>query len=122
MTAANHSRQVLDLTLLAAVIVVSGSVYSREFTPVTEMAPSDWTDSAEIQRTWEKAAVAFRRSDGHVVHTLMERLEAKQIPGNSLPTLIFVHGCAGFWEGTCERIEFLRVAATRLLLPIVWHG
>ena len=70
-----------------------------------EMKPSDWSDPEELKRTWDGAKVRIPLDAG-VVKATMKNL--KEIPKNKkFPTVIYMHGCNGFWRGTDRRVDFL---------------
>jgi dienelactone hydrolase len=74
-------------------------------TPHAEMKPSDWSDPDELQRTWDGAKVRIPLDSG-IIKASMKNL--KPIPaGRKFPTVIYMHGCNGFWTGTDWRVDFL---------------
>jgi dienelactone hydrolase len=74
-------------------------------TPHSELKPSDWSDPAELKRTWEAAKVRIPLDSG-IIKASMKNL--KQIPdGQKFPTVIYMHGCNGFWPGTDRRVDFI---------------
>ena len=74
-------------------------------TPPAEMKQSDWSDLEELKRTWDGAKVRIPIDTG-VIKATMKNLKA--IPkGNQFPTVIYMHGCNGFWPGTDRRVDFI---------------
>ncbi|MEM7059841.1 MAG: hypothetical protein AAF557_19820 [Pseudomonadota bacterium] len=81
---------------------------TKSFTPNEQMSASDWTDPAEVDRVWQAALVRIPQSDGSVIKTTISDLSSvsEQISGK-YPTVIYLHGCTGIWDGTIRRINFL---------------
>jgi dienelactone hydrolase len=74
-------------------------------TPHREMKSKDWSDPAELKRTWDGAKVRIPLDTG-VLKATMPNLP--NVPeGKKFPTVIYMHGCNGFWTGTDRRVDFL---------------
>ena len=92
---------------------------TKAFTPSSEMKRSDWSDPAEMERTWLAARVRIPKPDGGYVRTTMEGLSsgARTIAG-TWPTVIYLHGCTGVWSGTYTRIDFLARNGYAVIAPV----
>lgn len=81
---------------------------TREFTDPQAMLPEDWTDPAEIRRTWDAAIVYLPDGDQKFVETSVSELQAGGVGyEKKLPAAIYMHGCSGIWTGTHRRMQFL---------------
>ena len=93
--------------LIAALFALSGFTQpglhnsTKVFTDPSEMRWSDWADPAEMERTWQAALVRIPTSRGSFVSTTIAKLERGALsPEGVWPTVIYMHGCTGFWSGT----------------------
>ena len=81
---------------------------TRVFTATSDVRSSDWSDPAEMERAWQAALVRIPKSSGGYVSTTIDELQEDAIsPVGVWPTVIYMHGCTGFWSGTNTRINFL---------------
>ena len=127
-TAKPRPRRRLDFAAgmaIALILVVAGACaagtnnYDRTFTPAHEMKAGDWSDPAEIRRTWDQAIVCIPDKGRGVYETTMSELDAAKIPdGGKFPTVIYLHGCAGVWIGTYDRIDFLARNGFAVIAPV----
>ena len=87
---------------MAAVIEESSSTIETEQFAFVEAAD-------ELQRAWRSARVRLPQDDGGV--TEARYVDLTQTPpdtvSNSLPAVVYLHGCNGFWSGTNRRIDWL---------------
>ena len=91
---------------------------TKEFTDPSDMRWSDWADPAEMERTWQAALVRIPTSRGSFVNTTMAELEKGTLSHEGVwPTVIYMHGCTGFWSGTKTRIEFLARNGYAVIAP-----
>ena len=92
---------------------------TKAFTPPSEMTRSDWSDPAELERTWLAARVRIPQADGGYASTTMKELNsgAHNIAG-TWPTVIYLHGCSGVWSGTYTRINFLAGNGYAVIAPV----
>ena len=100
--------------LIIALLALSGCFQAglhnstKVFTAPSHMRPSDWSDSAEMERAWQAALVRIPKSGGGYVSTTIAEFEEGGIsPEGVWPTVIYMHGCTGIWSGTKTRINFL---------------
>lgn len=81
---------------------------TKSFTPNEQMSPTDWVDPKEVDRTWQAALVRIPQPDGSVIKTTVNDLSAVSLDiSGPYPTVVYMHGCTGIWEGTFRRINFL---------------
>tara|TARA_R110002049_G_scaffold252264_2_gene427301 strand:+ start:38953 stop:39813 length:861 start_codon:yes stop_codon:yes gene_type:complete len=92
---------------------------SKKFTPPSKISKSDWSDLNEIKRTWDSALVRIPKSNGYYSSHIMSHL-TQQPDANlkTFPTVIYLHGCAGVWEGTYTRINFLARSGFAVIAPV----
>lgn len=108
-----HRHMIVALALMTAASPLAAQDQglgndSRVFTAHTEMTEADWSDPAEMQRTWEAAIVRVPAGDGRSTPVTMAGLAALMAGTDArLPTVIYLHGCSGIWPGTHARIRFL---------------
>lgn len=114
------------LTLLVSLWQSPGLVFaegyhnsSKRFTGPEAMSESDWSDPAEMQRTWNAALVRIPGGRDGVVKSPMHALDGAQTPkGKRYPTVIYLHGCSGVWAGTYRRIDFLAHSGFAVIAPV----
>lgn len=81
--------------------------------------PLDWyRDEKELARTWQAAMVRLPDSDGGVVNTTTHSSAFRNWQSDSLlPVVIYLHGCAGFWEGSHFRMNWLAEKGFAVIAP-----
>ncbi len=108
----------LCLLLNSQLLAASLGNHNKRFTPVSEMQVSDWTDENELQRTWDAALVRIPKGNGSYVSTTMEKLGGKDKKYlQAYPTVIYMHGCSGIWDGTYTRINWLAKSGFAVIAP-----
>lgn len=81
---------------------------SKRFTDPALMRPADWTDAAEMVRSWQSARVRVPDGRGGSKAMSVDDLRHWKPPGGSrYPLAIYLHGCSGFWAGTDRRLKLL---------------
>lgn len=111
---------VIAFMFLFANQAFSGGVNNntRAFTPMSEMSSQDWDNAAELQRVWQAALVRIPRGKGKYLLATIDTLDARNINrAIRHPTIIYLHGCAGIWEGTHTRINFLARNGYAVIAP-----
>ena len=111
----------LLVVFLCSQIVLASSLgnHNKKFTPVSKMRKSDWSDVNELKRTWETALVRIPRSNGDYSSHIMADLNQESVKDlRSLPTIIYLHGCAGVWAGTYTRLNFLAKSGFAVIAPV----
>ena len=80
---------------------------TKTFTSPEQMKAVDWSDPAELDRSWQAAIVRVPTGRGKSKLTTVAGLAGLAPEGGvKYPTIIYLHGCSGFWSGTYERIEY----------------
>ena len=91
---------------------------TKIFTNSDDMQESDWTDPAELERTWQAALVRIPKLNGGYIKTTIKKLTEKKSPVEGVwPTVIYLHGCTGIWDGTYARIKFLAKNGYAVIAP-----
>ena len=110
--------------LIVALFALSGFAQSglhnstKVFTDPSDMRWSDWSDPAEMERTWQAALVRIPKSRGSFASTTIAELQEGALsPVGVWPTVIYLHGCTGFWSGTKTRIDFLARNGYAVIAP-----
>lgn len=92
---------------------------AKVFTSPSEMERSDWSNPAELERTWQAARVRIPKPGGSYISTTMEELASgSQTIAGTWPTVIYLHGCSGVWSGTYTRINFLARNGYAVIAPV----
>ena len=92
---------------------------TRSFTHWLKMHPRDWADSLEMDRTWQAALVRIPKTGStRFIRTTIGKLTSSNtaIKG-TYPTVIYMHGCTGIWEGTLHTINFLAKNGYAVIAP-----
>lgn len=92
---------------------------SRTFTAPEDMTEADLSDSVEITRTWDAALVRIPKTGAEFRRLSMHELDKSNTPqGKKFPTVIYLHGCSGVWQGTHRRIDFLAKHGFAVIAPL----
>jgi hypothetical protein len=79
-------------------VTLTNEIGPRGKTSPGEMQSKDWSDPAELKRTWDGAKVRIPLDSGVVKATM---INLRSVPeGRKYPTVIYMHGCNGFWKNT----------------------
>jgi len=79
------------------------------------MQSKDWSDPDELKRTWDGAKVRIPFDTGVIKATMVN---LRNVPkGKKYPTVIYMHGCNGFWTGTDRRVDFLAQLKFAVIAP-----
>ncbi len=89
---------------------------TKVFTPAAEMTEADWSDPAEMRRAWDAAIVRVPAGAGRFTLSTTAQLAAAT-PDGRMPTVIYLHGCSGIWQGTYRRVEFLAANGFLVIAP-----
>lgn len=93
--------------------------YDRTFTSVDQMSTNDWDNPEELERVWQAALVRIPRAEGMYISSTINSLSAEDLESiQKLPTVIYMHGCSGVWEGTIRRINFLAEHGFVVIAPV----
>jgi len=108
-----------SLLLLYSGVLVGADLdnLTKQFTPSSEISSTDWSSSDELHRTWQAALVRIPKQDqvyaGQISDLPLEALPVKE----KLPTVIYLHGCSGFWWGTYIRLDFFAGNGFAVIAP-----
>ena len=91
---------------------------TKTFTDPQDMREADWSDPAEMERSWQAALVRLPRPEGGSAAATVDDLTALQDPESRFPTVIYLHGCSGVWYGTHQRMTFLADNGFLVIAPI----
>lgn len=92
---------------------------TKKFTSPQKMNKTDWSDPAEIKRTWDAALVRIPNGPNGILKTTMQKLSKMKVPRRKkFPTIIYLHGCSGVWKGTFARIDFLANNGFAVIAPL----
>lgn len=93
--------------------------YTKTFTPAGQMSSKDWNDEAELQRVWQAALVRIPQGEGRYLTAIMNKLNQKNTRQSVRhPTVIYLHGCGGVWQGTHTRINLLASHGYAVIAPV----
>ena len=88
----------------------------KTFTPPEQMRSADWSDPVEMQRSWARALVRVPTGKNR-----SRKLTTAKLPGWKAkavyPAVVYMHGCAGIWPGTHERVKFLANSGFVVVAP-----
>ncbi len=90
----------------------------KKFTAVTKMSSKDWDNPQELERVWQASFVRVPTEDGEPIKSTIATLDPASLVGvKKLPTVIYLHGCSGFWPGTIRRLDFLAENGFAVIAP-----
>ncbi len=91
---------------------------TRSFVAPLRISQADWTDPAELARTWERALVRLPAgAAGPEAPSTAELADWRPEGGAPLPVVLYLHGCSGIWEGTRRRIELMAGMGFLIVAP-----
>lgn len=76
---------------------------------------ADWSNPGELMRTWQHSLVRIPVSDQNYIRSYMREINFQKPV--KLPTIIYLHGCAGVWKGTHTRLDYLAQAGFAVIAP-----
>lgn len=89
------------------------------FADADEITENNWRDPAEWERVWQATWVRWPATFGdNRNYTIKQVLNGGNTPTVKMPTVIFVHGCAGLLPGEIKRIDFFAANGYLVLSPI----
>ncbi len=90
----------------------------KKFTEVSKMSSKDWDDPQELERVWQASFVRIPTEGGKPIKSTIARLDENSLVGiKKLPTVIYLHGCSGFWPGTIRRLDYLAENGFAVIAP-----
>jgi hypothetical protein len=91
---------------------------TKTFTDPAQMTGFEASDSTEIARSWNAAIVRIPTGSGRskpgTVAALANDIDAHR----TYPTVIYLHGCSGVWQGTKDRIKFYADNGFLVIAPV----
>lgn len=109
------SRHTLRFLIVALVALVAPSAMAtglhndtRGFVTPMQMSRSDFSDPAELQRTWDAALVQVPAQAGGTLAMTSRDLAAwRPDDARKLPAVVYMHGCSGLWSGSEARVQMM---------------
>lgn len=97
------------LALLAPAALATGLHNdARDFQTPMQMRRSDFSDPAELQRTWEAALVRVPTSSGPSrPMTAADLADWRPDGARKVPAVVYLHGCSGLWSGSEVRVKLM---------------
>ena len=90
----------------------------KKFTPAANMSHKDWGNPEELERVWQASFVRIPRVNGEILKSTIADLDTSAINfAKKIPTVIYMHGCSGYWAGTIRRIDFLAANGFAVIAP-----
>ena len=88
------------------------------FTDASEMRESDWSNPAELEKMWQASWINLPVGKGESeTFTVASFAQSGKAPMDKLPTVIFLHGCAGQLAGEERRIQFFAQNGFAVISP-----
>ncbi|MGI9284823.1 MAG: dienelactone hydrolase family protein, partial [Pseudomonadales bacterium] len=110
---------ILFLSLSFAISAENTHNGDTSFSSPSEISEADWQDPAELQRVWQESWVNFPVGYGETgTRTIREIVSANNKALKKLPTVIFLHGCAGMLRGEKRRVSFFAANGYAVISPI----
>lgn len=89
------------------------------FTPAGEVSHADWQNPVELERVWQASWIDFPAGYGDgETKTIGTLSVGERLSSTKLPTIVFVHGCAGMLRGERRRVEFFADNGYAVISPI----
>lgn len=90
----------------------------KKFTSASKMSSKDWDNPQELERVWQASYIRIPTQDGRIINSTVATLDSNALRDiKKLPTVIYLHGCSGFWAGTIRRIDFLAANGFAVIAP-----
>lgn len=90
----------------------------KKFTAISKMSSKDWDNPQELERVWQASFVRIPAADGRIIKTTVSILDSHPLDEvKKHPTIIYLHGCSGFWAGTIRRLDFLAENGFAVIAP-----
>ncbi|MDW3095385.1 MAG: dienelactone hydrolase family protein [Gammaproteobacteria bacterium] len=109
---------VLSLFITQITLATDLGNHNKKFTDPTKMSKKDWTDPDELERVWKAALVRIPKDNGKFDSSIMKDLTQKADTIKKHPTIIYLHGCSGVWEGTYRRLNFFAKSGFAVIAPV----
>lgn len=81
---------------------------TKAFVSPSDIRKSDWSDPAEMARSWQAAIVRVPTGKGRSKPLKSSGLAAwRPNGGKKVPAVVFLHGCYGIWRGSLYRVKLM---------------
>ncbi len=91
---------------------------TKAFTDPAQMTGRETNDPAELARSWAAAMVQIpNKNGGSRISSIAALRSSIGNTGTKYPTIIYLHGCSGFWKGTRERVKFYAEQGYLVIAP-----
>ncbi len=92
--------------------------HNKRFTDPKDITKKDWSDPDELERVWNAAIVRIPTGDGKYQSTVIKDLTKIADSSKKYPTIIYLHGCSGVWQGTYTRLNFFAGSGYAVIAPV----
>ena len=92
--------------------------HNKQFTAPKDMVKSDWSNPDELERTWNAALVRIPIENGKYQSFVMKDIAEQSNAKKRHPTIIYLHGCSGIWQGTYTRVNFFAQSGYAVIAPV----
>ena len=90
----------------------------KKFTPASKISSKDWNNPKELNRVWQASFIRIPNVNGKILNSTIAEFGSKTLSnGKKYPTVIYLHGCSGYWAGTIRRINFLAENGFAVIAP-----
>ena len=90
----------------------------KTFTTNSNMLASYFNDESEIKLTWDNALYRVPGANGEIFRGSIKDLKGNEgFLKNKFKTIIYLHGCSGFWKGTGLRLDFFAKNGYAVIAP-----
>ena len=90
----------------------------KKFTTASKVSSKDWSDPQVLERVWQASFIRIPEENGDVIKSTIADFSSKILMnGKKHPTVIYMHGCSGYWAGTIRRINFLAENGFAVIAP-----
>ena len=92
--------------------------HNKQFTHPKDMSTNDWSNPDELERTWNAALVRIPTDNGKFQKLVMKDIAKPSNLAKKHPTIIYLHGCSGIWQGTHTRLNFFAKSGFAVIAPV----
>lgn len=90
----------------------------KKFTAATDMSSKDWNNPEELERVWLNSLLRIPSEEGDYLSLQVSDMATMRFSNQKkYPTVVYMHGCSGFWPGTIRRINFLAENGFAVVAP-----
>ncbi len=92
--------------------------HNKRFTDPKDMTKKDWSYPKELERSWNAAIVRIPKGNQEYYSSVIKDISEYASPQKQFPTIIYLHGCSGVWQGTYTRINFFARSGFAVIAPV----